>query len=172
MGVPGLADHVSSCPLCFSSGADLYKFAALSPLGAPFPEKTLAHFDRACRGCEVASQVRSADERSRLKATLACDKTRGGSARRALQADLPELGLRRKDRLEPSQSHLDVVMFGDINLPSTVVLWRRPEGTAAHHRNPLFSPAIGVEPLHLGLDWLHTRSLGVVAVTLTQVPGS
>ncbi len=80
--------------------------------------------------------------------------------------DLPELGLQKGDRIEPSwemQNTADAHKQ-PTEYPMAIQFWRRSEETRARHRNPLFDsperPAIGINILSLALDVLHTIHLG------------
>ncbi len=106
LGLPGLTDSISPCCFCFLNPEDqesFYAVAGLSPLGAGFPAKTHETYHQACLLCEKRVPL-TASDRSKVARTLAYDKSKQGSSGRALVADVPELGLARGTRVEPSDA--------------------------------------------------------------------
>ena len=88
---------------------------------------------------------------------------------RILDCDIPHLGIRAGDRLEPCQSCPDVgKAFDDLRTyPIHATFWRRSRETAARHRNPLFSiPGVDVQTLQA--DVLHCIYLGCAQVYLAK----
>jgi hypothetical protein len=88
------------------------------------------------------------------------DKRPYGKKGRVLANAIPELMLEAGDRLEPGPLLADVAAFEQLTPPFSVCFWRVSEETHARHRNPLFSSATGISLQTLGIDWLHTLSLG------------
>lgn len=171
LGLPGGGDSVAPCPFCFAEPRDMFDTSGFSALGVSNPKRTLAQYLSACQKCEVAARVRGRFAQIQLRAALAYDKTKSGSASkgRALQTDFPEYGLLRRDRLEPRLGLMDVASFDEHAVPFTAVFWRVSLETATRHRNPLFSTETGLCQAHIGIDWLHTLSLGVFQMLLCEL---
>lgn len=161
MGLPGLADAVSPCPFCFGGQDTLYTVAGLSPVEGPRRQKRQEHYEHNRAACESVVVVETKEQQALLKASLVYQKSRGSAQGRGLAQDLPSMGLLKKDRLEPSLSMPDVAAIDSAPLPVTLTFWRTSVQTGSRHRNPLFSEATRVSPQSLGIDWLHTLSLGV-----------
>lgn len=168
-GLPGLGDTLSPCPLCFGTIDTFFKVNGLSPLGLGSARKGCDTYMRACANCETKLTVITREDQVRLRAALQYDKKKAGSYGRTFQLDFPELGISKGDRLEPTPTMPNVAFFDDAPVPFTVITWRPTLETGSRHRNPLFDPATGMSPLSLGIDWLHTLSLGVFQVTLQHV---
>jgi hypothetical protein len=135
-------------------------------LSPGFAVKTDEEYDMACRSCEYTVDVNRLRQGS-LRAALAYDKDRRGGRGRCLQVDLADQGLQRNDRLEPTPEMCDVAGFDIRKAPFTVVLWRSSKETMCRHRNPLLNPEKTGIGLHtIGVDWMHTISLGVSQMVL------
>ena len=166
LGCPTPADAVSPCLFCFSDFDGFFNTEHLSPHGAGFPAKTLEHYDRACGNCEFVIEI--TEDRQRLIAqNLVFSKSKVGSHGRVLKTDLVVLGLLKNDRLEPSSGLRDVFAFEEQPVPFRAVFWRKSKETHAKHRNPMLSIATGIEPNSIGIDWMHTISLGVAQFVLS-----
>ena len=99
-----------------------------------------------------------------IRAALQYDRRKKGSRGRALIVDLPRLGLRRGDRLEPGPDLVDVALFDSLEPgpACNVTFWRRSLETMVRRRNPLFSEETGITPDKVFMpDWLHDLALGV-----------
>ena len=73
------------------------------------------------------------------------------------------LGLSKWDRLEPQTTCADVAEYDEreATVPFEAVFWRCSKDTRVRRRNPLFCEELGIGPLALGVDSLHTLCLGV-----------
>ena len=90
-------------------------------------------------------------------------KQLGGARGRALTTDLPELGLRASDRLEPSPTLPDIGSLEHETAPIDVVFWRRSEESLVRNRNSFWKASIGINAAnHLTVDVLHCLHLGVM----------
>lgn len=78
-----------------------------------------------------------------------------------MQQDLPELGLLRGDRVEPSGDLRDIGQLRLATPPLQATFWRRSCETAARHRNPLFATPDMLSVEAFVVDELHTMHLGV-----------
>lgn len=133
-------------------------------VASPWRTNTDAEYDAACRRCEVWVTISDKAQLVRVRRCLRYDKRDGGSAGRALNADVPELGLLAHDRIEPTQSLRDVGDFDKLStFPVRVLFWRVSSATLCHRRFPLFDEALGITPTTvIALDLLHTLYLGVM----------
>jgi hypothetical protein len=162
LGFPGLNDSISPCIWCFGT-PDLetfYSTAGLSPLGSGFVAKTEEAYREACRKCETKLRLSPAD-RNRVVRNLDYDKRKkDGAGGRALSADIPELGLSKGFRIEPSAELPNVGDLETVSAAVEVTFWNHKQETSTRHRNPLFSDKTGVTSDCLGIDIMHTSALG------------
>lgn len=165
MGLPSTNDSVSPCLFCFSSLDDFFSTAALTPSACGFPTKELHHYDRACRNCEI-SLVINMEARRLIGPHLVYVKSKNAIAGRVLNDDIPSLALLKGDRLEPSPGLWNVDAFEETAVPFRATFWRRSAETLARHRNPMISASTGITPKHIGIDWMHTISLGIAQLAL------
>ena len=162
-GFAGLGDTISPCLFCFCTDwPDLGSTIGLSPEGSGFPQKTQAHYEHACNQCEHRVLVGPREQRaiSRHLCYIKGYKSRQG---RGVGQDLPAYGLTTQHRIEPSLVIRDVASFENLRAdpPFSAVFWHRPSETSLRHRNPLISAATGISLHCIGIDWMHTISLGV-----------
>ena len=154
----------SPCPLCHCTHMDWGCIQGISPVTLPWRLKTFEDYENACAACEIVVHVRSPELFRTLRGSLEYDKRRAGSRGRALLVDIPALGLRKGDRLQPGG---DIVEVGQIDAMDPrsacrLLFWRRSAETFVRQRNPLFSRETGILPESvLVADWLHSLSLGV-----------
>ena len=166
LGFPTWQSSLRPCFCCSASGQHLYQTSGVSVLGAPWHVNTDADFADACKKCEIMVYL-SKETHKQVCDALFYDKRRDGNRGRCLSIDIPGLGLKAGDRLEPSQSLPDIGRTFDecANFPVMVFFWRRSEETLCTHRCPLFDPAIGTTPnKSVALDLLHTLYLGVMVI--------
>lgn len=176
LGLPNWQDSMRPCFGCNVSPSQMYSIRGLSPVTSPWRDNLEQDYFESCSRCERFVTITAANHK-RLLEVLAYDRRRGGGHGRCLTADVPEMGLAKGDRLEPSEQMPDPGQFdGASQFPMVVVFWRPALETLARHRNPLFSSELGVSPARsLTVDTLHAVFLGVmnvfckyVAVTLFQ----
>ena len=163
-GFPSWSTSKAPCPLCYCNHDNWGDIAGISPLTAPWPLKAFADYAGACDQCEHPILVKCPSLFRFVRANLRYDKKAGGSRGRALMADVPALGLRKGDRLEPWSGMHDVgeIDIMDPQSACRLLFWRRSAETHVRHRNPIFSEETGILPeCVLVVDWLHTLSLGV-----------
>ena len=168
LGLASWADSISPCPFCFCGPTEMHTTMGLSAFGGPHPAKDGRHYDAACRNCEVEVTLSAADLRT-LRTSLDYDKRKAGSAGRALLVDMPHLGLQKGDRVEPSELFRDIDAVESLQAPCRLRLWRRTAETQTRHRNPLFDEGTGLTIQSVGIDWMHTISLGVVHVLMQNL---
>ena len=90
--------------MCFSTLEDFsFDCSALSPTGTGYVQRTATMYDTACRACEITvAPDRPTVEL--MRQALHYEKTKQGPAGRALlNDDFHHLGLRLRDRLEPTR---------------------------------------------------------------------
>jgi hypothetical protein len=93
----------------------------------------------------------------------------GGPRGRFLVCDLPGLGFKKFDRVEPSDTLDDIASVDNAPTPFELTFWRNQSESMTRHRNPIFDYKTGVSQQSLGIDWLHTLSLGVMQVVLANL---
>jgi len=98
----------------------------------------------------------------KVRGLLFYDKRKAGFKGLCLSADVPELNLRRVDRVEPTCAMPDVAQAHTLRAPCEMLFWRGSEDSLTHHRNPLLCIEQGLTPARaFATDCLHCRSLGV-----------
>jgi len=163
-GFPDFSNPENPCLWCQTDKEHLCELDGFSPISMPAPPKTWATYNAACLACEIVVLIGSREMLLRIRASLRYDKRKQQNAYhgRALIQDLPDINLRKGDRLEPSPDLPDVGMLDEASVPITVIFWRTANETAARHRNPLFDESIGLVPsLVMANDFLHCCALGV-----------
>ena len=167
-GFPSWASVNHPCALCHCTRGNWNTIAGVSALGLPWAPKTYADYDAACAACEVWVEI--ADERMfrHVRASLDFDKRKDGARGRALTVAIPELGLKKGDRIEPHAGLCNVADFDSLVLPKRVLFWRRSCESMTRRRNPLVSPETGILPSScFVVDSLHALSLGAYKMYLS-----
>ena len=101
---------------------------------------------------------------------LEYDRSRGGAQGLALTCDVPHLGLRLGDRVEPSSSLWNVShIFKLRQFPCDIVFWRCSTETLTKHRNPLIDSVLAFGPERILVDLLHALFLGVLKELCTTI---
>ena len=165
LGFPTCTDGVRPCFGCNGVGEILHRTVGVTMREVPWRNNIAGDYNEACEKCEIWVDV-DRENHKRILRVLKYDKSQAGARGRALTEDLPELGLREKDRLEPSGELLDVGRFEDLAFEGPadvrrVLFWRRNMESNARHRNPLFSERVGIQPeTSLTVDTLHAVYLG------------
>ena len=167
-GFPTWSSALFPCPFCKCTREQLFVALGLSPLSFPNGIVDQNDYDLACSACEIWVTIKTKAQQCLVAGTLRYDKRKGPSNGRALQQDIPELGLCAYDRLEPHSGLWDVAKFEALPLPAKVLFWRAKQETRTKHRCPLFSAALGVTVLILVIDVLHALNLGVYQQYLTD----
>lgn len=170
LGFPSATASLSPCPFCFCSADSLWDTTGYSRHGMPSGAKHFGHYLAACQACEFLVQVRDQAALDRIKAALFFDRRPGGNRGRCLCQDLPEFGLVKGDRLEPTLAVMDPASIDSRPPPFELLFWRVSAESITKHRNPLFNRYTGVTPERcLAIDWLHALSLGVVGFFVQHV---
>ena len=144
--------------------------ASFDPYTFPFVVTTAESYDAACRRAEIHVHT-SQEDRDDISPLLIYDKrtTTTSSMGRCLREDLPRLGLRKGDRLEPSASCPWVAAFEQLVGMVSVTFWRISNESIAKHRNPLFDESIGISMLLIFFDVMHTLNLGVMLIIARSI---
>ena len=163
LAFPAWSSSTHPCPVCWATRETMYSVRGLSALGCPCKPKTFDEYCAACSACEIEVAL---DERlwRRIRASLIYDTRKNNGRGRVLGCDIPEAGLSKGDRLEPSPFTPDIgaSFNADETRPLRAVFWRRSKETLARHRNPLFTMASYITPERcLVFDFLHGMALGV-----------
>ena len=171
LGFPTFSNLYSPCPICFAPKENFLELGGFSPDNFPYQEKTFKDIKDACERCKIRVALTAVLHRE-IRKRLLYDKRKSSTAYlgRYLAEVVTAPGgevLLPGDRLEPSFELMDVGDGFD-NLtafPFVVTFWRRSEETLALHRNPLWNEETGcTHDRVMGVDNLHTLSLGVIVV--------
>ena len=108
--------------------------------------------------------VLTKEQHREVLASLLFSKQDGG---RALQSDLPDLGLEKGDLLEATPTLLDIGdaldrLFLESEEPREVLFWRKRYQTKLLHRVPICSAVLGIGISSIAIDVLHCVHLGVM----------
>ena len=134
-----------------------------------FPLATHEDYEASCKACEVVVTL-SRKQWAAVRTRLEYNRKAQGPKGRALKEDMPSLGLRRNDRLEPDSFFQDVADFDTVTVwPVRASFWRRTEETRVKHRNYLFRPDLGISIDSICIDTLHTLYLGPVLDWVAKV---
>jgi hypothetical protein len=163
LGFPTWSHKTWPCIFCFASLLQLSTIQGFNPMEFPFELFDQAKYEDACALCEILVTIITEAMKKQIVSLLVYDKRKktGASHGRALVSDVPTLGLLSGDRLEPSQTLLDIGALEQAEVPITVTFWRTSNETKTKHRNPLFHESTGVVVDALAIDNLHTLHLGV-----------
>ena len=160
---PTWASIHSPCMLCDTTLALAYQLIGISVLTLPWTRRLLAWYDAACNDCEIRVDL-SDTAYAKVRNSLFYDKRKAGARGRALAVDIPELGLKVGDRLEPCDAVPDIGEGFDSGNPGRALFWRIPEHPQVHHRLELFDAELGTGPDSLAVDTLHSGSFGVFKI--------
>ena len=155
------------CALCrCTRGQDSWEtLEDLSAMEHGWEPNTLDTYLSAVHRCQFKRYLGTA-EYTAVRQALWNDLRPKGNRGRRLDKDLPELGLRKGDRLEPSPELSDTAAFDKLRPLHgerlLVTFWRTSEETSVKHACPLFAPETGLSPARsIAVDWLHCLSLGI-----------
>ena len=160
-GLATWSSNLRPCWVCPLFGALLYE----DLLDGTVDADGVGAYERACARCEIWV-VLSRMTHAAIARALAYDKRTGTNSSKglALTEDVPSLGLRRGDRLEPWHSCPDVsAVFSMDQFPAPLLFWRPSCETVARHRNPIFDDSLGTDlSTTATIDSLHAVYLGVM----------
>jgi hypothetical protein len=160
------AHNEHPCMFCKVEKHDMYNWVGLSPLTFPHELKTHADWETRVQSCEVSRHF-SALELQQLKGALFYDRRKNGNCGRCLAVDM--FGLQKGDRLEPNPALPFPGSLDAMTEPTTLHFWRAGCERGIKHRNPLWRADLGITvDAVLGIDWLHSLSLGVFQEALAM----
>jgi hypothetical protein len=107
------------CYRFWASLDELAVYEGFSLVASAHELKTAADYDAGCAACEVRARVLDSATKAILVGALFYDTRNNGSHGRALRVGVPQLGLLKGDRLEPSFSLADVSKLETLELPTT-----------------------------------------------------
>ena len=146
LGFPSWASNLFPCIFCHATKDVMLDFVGESLRKPKFKDVTQEDYDEAVQTCEQKRRITKL-QHSQIRAALRYDKrkTTNSGRGRCLAVDLPELQLKKGDRLEPSISTPDIgTGFDQMPLesfPLEVVFWRLSVESITRHSNPLFQAA-------------------------------
>ena len=166
MGFTSWASTKSPCPFCECTHAEWFNFDGLELDNLPWPRRDETKYEASCLQCERWITLRSDEMHKKILASLSWFKSSSGPRGRALKVDMPQLGLKKNDRLEPCAAVQDVGetfdnLVVDPSRPIRICFWRRSEETAIRHRNPLICRALHSSVRTMVVDSLHCWYLGI-----------
>jgi hypothetical protein len=168
LGFASWHDNVRPCYACNAYAETMYVAHGNSMAALRWDTNGPDSYDRACSLCEFVVQLTDESKALIIAAGLRYDKRQDGKRGRVLIRDVPALGLRQHDRLEPCPGLPDIGAFPDVPTPCTIVFWRVTNESYARHRNPMLADDLGLSPSKaLTVDLLHCFYLGVLKVWTT-----
>ena len=133
-----------------------------------FRLNTMADYEAAAASVEVIVRITTWLLFLSVRSALGLDGRPRSGKGKFIRRDLPALGLRTGDRLEPSEAVPDYAILDTLKaLPAeglTLTFWRGSQLVPIRHRNPLFSRFLGISPSSMLGDVLHALYLGVFQV--------
>ena len=158
MGLPSHSSKHAPCMFCTLDQDHIRKHNP--PL--PLPTHDAGYYSRECDRHEFTVHLASAEQYRKLRFRTEFKSTSRG---RSVARDIPDLGVVKGDRIEPTRHLLDTADFDrvatDPFIPFTITMWRPTDDMRVYHRNPLMDPALGTGLNSFSIDELHTLHLGV-----------
>ena len=150
------------CLFCKCTQADMYDLRGFSPMGLASPARTMVDYMRSCVQCETRVALTPAHIRQ-IRPCMYFDKRRtaDGNHGRSLSRDVPELGLLRNSRLEPSSAFPDIHNFDADDMGAGPLSGGGARKNLVFGAEIFFCAESGVSIDSIAIDWLHTLSLGV-----------
>ena len=162
---PTWSSLLAPCITCHVPCGDLPgDWTHLAPGDLDHRDKDHADYEAACSMCEIWVIIATTAMHRLVRASLHYDRRTGTSSScgRSLRCDLPELGLRRGDRLENTINMCDVADFDALtDFPRRCLFWRLKNQTITLRRNPIFCERLGITIRCIMQDELHILALGV-----------
>lgn len=161
MGMPSWSSSKRPCFKCTATSPSLHRYYDITAFGLPWAPTTCGMYEAACRRCETRVPLHSNAQCRELANALRYHK-QGSKTKvkgRSLTKALPDFGLARTSRLEPSVSLPDISQLEALeSFPVEVCFWNPRNDSCARHRNPLLVDS-GLELI--AVDAMHTLHLGV-----------
>ena len=147
---------------------ELHQHSDVDSDWAPWGKCTAEQSEAAAARCEIRVTL-TKTHHSALRSLLMYDRRKKGACGgRGLTANYPPLLLLAGDRLEPCAELSDVGRFEDLQVPCTVLFWRKSNETRLRHRCPLLDSSIGMSVERIQIDMLHCVYLGTASEWLTR----
>ena len=168
LGVPAWNDGSRPCFLCNATRLGVHEHEGASRISFHCRENCEKDYDDACARCEVLVSLTARTQKLVVdEGGLDWDKRDDGGHGLCLARSVPELGLLKKDRLEPCDALPDVGAIWELcDFPPgglRVVFWRSSRETMTRHRNPIFQESLGTSVWRsVAIGALHTLYLGVL----------
>ena len=171
LGLAGWSLAAAPCSMCMSVLDELHcNYRSCSTCSLPWPLRKPGDYDASCKKCEIVVTLQTIEDRRLLvrNGGLRFVKKKSGVGGLLLTNDVPEFKVKAGDRMEPSETMIDVADIFRCALPVVVVFWRYnvAAGTSAvldsvRHRCPLFCDELASSPVTtLAIDSLHTYNYG------------
>ncbi len=168
-GLPAVGSKNSPCPFCTCTSTDMHlHYDSLSLSGTSHAAVQPGDYESACNAREVP--VRVNDEAARALLIGSCSYQKGDKKYGlTVIKDVPEFGLKSGDHAAPSDNFLIVRHLYTAPVGFTIMFWRAMTDSSGNrcgvavHRNPLFKPSLGLEPVtSCAIDFMHTICFGTV----------
>ena len=165
--LPAVTGRHSPCQFCKCTSWTMNCFTEhWSVLNCPFDITDDEAYFQFCDSRETKVEIRTEADRKRVVEVMVYKRGKLGRGR-TVATDVPALGLKANDSLEPSPELQDVGQLETSPLPMTLTFWTplhtadgKPMGLA-RHRNPLYSKELGTNPSRTQMiDILHTFYYG------------
>ena len=173
LGLPTWALNEHPCFKCHctgGAGGDMRNWEGSSIVALPFRDKTPEEYNQACADAEIRITLESRLDLEMLIGRLDYDKRKNGSHGRALEADLPELGLAKGDRLEPCPACPEIGALENVSeFPCELLFWRPSATRMVNHRCPLFTERTGLNLSRIVVDEMHTLHQSVFPTYILAV---
>ena len=169
LGFKSPTSNYHACPYCHTTKHIMHNhYGDARPGRCPWQLKEAASYNAACLSCEIVVVVMTQAERREIIVQGELDYKKGqGHRGRELQCDVPSFGLQAGDRLEPSESLVDIGEFETKRLPFQCVFWRTHRDASGSctdmttHRCPLIDAEdLGTTNDNVQADILHTVYYG------------
>ena len=162
-GFPAHGSATRPCWCCNSTGEDLFSPVPISLADQPWETYDDIDYSVATDECEIHVRV-DRDHHAAMVNLMKYDKRTYGQHGLCLVQDFAPLGLKARDRLEPSLFVRDVGSFFTCDtFPLECTFWRSSRSSLVTHRCPLWDESLGITPSRtIAIDLLHTFYLGAV----------
>jgi hypothetical protein len=171
LGLTGWASTYSCCQYCHMDADEIKdRGVECCTLCPDWTLRTEDDYDASCRQCEINVTIKTKDDLKMFMRSVRWHKPKKGVGGRVVFRDCSVGGtdLKAGDRIEPSLVVPDIGQVQNLDVPSTITLWRARTShdgkiiDSVSRRCPLFSSTLHCNPVSsLAIDSLHTVALGV-----------
>eukprot|EP00971_Amphidinium_carterae_P327190 6458378-Amphidinium_carterae.2 len=171
LGLPAPTSRQHACPLCHAKRetmhVDLNEHCISDQI---WPKTTFEEYCAACTACEYVLPVLTGDTLTAFQQAVKPDFRDKGPKGLALRQAIPELGLQKNDRLEPSLQYPNVLAVYEEPPPPGSIMWRTSSESMARCRSALFAGDLGLTMEHaFCVDGMHTLCLGLYPQLVAHV---